>query len=392
MLYSELLKLAVRNTRRRGKRTWLTMIGVIIGVTAIISLIALGQGLEQAIVQEFEELGANYVFIAPSGGELTDSDISIAERAPGVDEAIGYYETSERISFRGEEKFLSIYGVNSGEFENFRESQGLTMSEGRELRTTDQSNVVAGPDLKSGFFDRDTDIRSQLVIGGENFQIVGYLGESGDPGYQESIIMDLERMREIYDLDDDLTGISASISPGFEPDEVRDQIEEEFRRDRNQLEGDEDITTFTPDDILDALQNILGVVQGIVVGIASIALFVGGIGIMNTTYMSISERTQEIGTMKAIGAKKRHISALFVFEAGIIGMIGSIIGLIIGLIISNISIFAIDTYTNFSAAQIYSPELALGAVIFGFVLGVISGLLPARKAANMKPVEALKQA
>lgn len=366
------------------------MIGVIIGVAAIISLIALGQGLEQAIVQEFEDLGANYVFVSPDGGDLTDDDVSVVERAPGVDRAVGSYNTEGEVEYMGDSQFISLYGVRGGEFNLYKQSQGLSIQEGRELRSTDQNNMVVGPDLKSDIFDRETSIRSQLTIESNNFQIAGYLDDSGEPGFQESIIMDLERLREIFDLDDELTGISASLNPGFESDEVQEQIEEEMRRDRNQLEGDEDFNTFTPDDILDVLQGILGVVQGIVVGIASIAIFVGGIGIMNTTYMSVSERTKEIGTMKAIGGKKRHISALFVFESGIIGMIGSLIGLIIGLIISNVAIYAIDTYTAFAAVQIFSVNLAIGAVIFGFVLGVISGILPARKAANMKPVEALR--
>ena len=389
-LYSELFKLAIRNTKRRGKRTWLTMIGVVIGVTAIISLVALGQGLEQAIVQEFEELGANYIFVSPSGGDLKDSDIQVVERARGTDQVVGFYSRQEPVKFRGDQEFIEVYGVPGEQFTQFKQSQGITIEDGRELRSTDSTNIIAGPDFKDGLFERNAGIRSQVNVEGNQFRIIGFLGESGDPGFQDSIIMDLDRIREIYDLDDELTGISASLQPGFEAEEVQENIEEEMRRDRNLQEGDEDFSTLTPDDILDALQNILGVVQGIVIGIASIALFVGGIGIMNTTYMSITERTQEIGVMKAIGAKKRHISALFLFEAGIIGAIGSLIGLILGLGISNISIYFIDQYTDFAAAQVFSPELATGAVLFGFILGVVSGILPARNAANMDPAESLR--
>lgn len=390
-LYSELFRLAIRNTKRRGKRTWLTMIGIIIGVTAIISLVALGQGLEQAIVQEFEQLGANYIFVSPSGGELTDSDLDVVERAIGTGTAVGFYNTNDIAGYRGDRESVNIYGVRGREFTDFKNSQGLAIEEGRELRSTDRTNIVVGPDFKEDLFERNTEIRSQINVKDNNFQIIGYLGESGDPGFQDSLIMDLERMREIYDLDDELTGISVALQPGFETEEVQENIEEEMRRDRNLQEGDEDFNTFTPDDILDALQGILGVVQGIVVGIASIALFVGGIGIMNTTYMSITERTSEIGVLKAIGAKKRHISAIFLFEAGIIGMIGSLIGLVLGLGISNVSIYAINNYTDFAAAQVFSPELAVGAVAFGFILGVISGIFPARRAANLHPVEALRQ-
>lgn len=390
-LYSQLFKLSVRNIGRRGKRTWLTMIGIIIGVTAIISLIALGQGLEQAIVQEFETLGANYVYVSPDGAELTDNDLEVVERARGVDQAIGSYRTSDLVSFRESSEFLTIVGVPGDKFDAYIESQGLTLEEnGRGLRSTDKNNVIAGQGLKSGTFEREVSIRSQLTLENQNLRVVGFLGNSGDPSFQDSIVMELDRVREIYNANQTLSQVSASLQPGFEIKNVQENIERELRNDRGVEEGDEDFSTSTPADILDALTNILSVVQGIVVGIASIALLVGGIGIMNTVYMSITERTKEIGVMKAIGAKKRHISMLFLFEAGIIGLIGSIIGTVIGLGISNLAIYFLQNFTSFRAAQVFSPELIIGALGFGFFIGIISGILPARKAANMDPAESLR--
>ena len=390
-LYSQLFKLSVRNIGRRGKRTWLTMIGIIIGVTAIISLIALGQGLEQAIVQEFETLGANYVYVSPDGAELTDNDLEVVERARGVDQAIGSYRTNDLVSFRESSEFLTIVGVPGGKFDAYIESQGLSVEEnGRGLRSTDKNNVIAGQGLKSGTFERQVAIRSQLTLDNQDLRVVGFLGNSGDPNFEDSIVMELDRVREIYNANQTLSQVSASLQPGFEIENVQENIEQELRNDRGVEEGDEDFSTSTPADILDALTNILSVVQGIVVGIASIALLVGGIGIMNTVYMSITERTKEIGVMKAIGAKKRHISMLFLFEAGIIGLIGSIIGTVIGLGISNLAIYFLQNYTSFSAAQVFSPELIAGALGFGFIIGIISGILPARKAANMDPAESLR--
>ncbi len=389
-LYTRLFKLSARNIRRRGKRTWLTVIGVLIGVAAIIALVSLGQGLEASIVEEFEDLGADNIYVSPSGGELTDSDIQVIERAQGVDTATGSYTSTAEASFRGDTQNLNIQGVNPRNIDVFMSGQGLEINRGRELRPNDVRNGVIGARVVDDTFEQNPGIRSQIDIQDERYTTIGILAEAGDPQFERTILIPLDSARNLFDADDSLTQITVRIQTGFELDEVQDNIEEEMRRDRNLQEGDEDFDLTTAQDILDSLTTILAVVQGIVVGIASIALLVGGIGIMNTMYMSITERTREIGVMKAIGARKKHITSVFLFEAGIIGTIGSLIGLVIGLGLSNGSIYIINEFTDFRAVQVYSPELVLGAIFFGFFLGVVSGILPSWKAANMDPAESLR--
>ncbi len=389
-LYTRLFKLSARNIRRRGKRTWLTVIGVVIGVAAIIALVSLGQGLEASIVEEFEDLGADNIYVSPSGGDLTDSDIQVIERAQGVDTATGSYTSTAEASFRGDTQNLNIQGVDPRNIDVFMSGQGLELSQGRELRPNDVRNGVIGARVVDDTFEQSPGIRSQIDIQDERYTTIGILAEAGDPQFERTILIPLDSARNLFDADDSLTQITVRIQTGFELDEVQDNIEEEMRRDRNLQEGDEDFDLTTAQDILDSLTTILTVVQGIVVGIASIALLVGGIGIMNTMYMSITERTREIGVMKAIGARKKHITSVFLFEAGIIGTIGSLIGLVIGLGLSNGSIYIINEFTDFRAVQVYSPELVLGAIFFGFILGVVSGILPSWKAANMDPAESLR--
>jgi len=172
---------------------------------------------------------------------------------------------------------------------------------------------------------------------------------------------------------------------------VQENIEENRRRDRQQDEGDEDFSTSTPQDILDSLTSILSVVQGIVIGLASIALFVGGVGIMNTMYMSINERTREIGVLKAIGASRRQIRTLFLIESGLIGLIGGIIGVLIGIAISEIAVFVVAKYVStVSLARGYNLALVLGALTFSTLLGVVSVYLPSRSASKLEPAEALR--
>ncbi|MEF8880319.1 MAG: ABC transporter permease [Candidatus Nanohaloarchaea archaeon] len=380
-----LSKLAVRNTLRRGKKSWITVIGVFIGIAAVVSLVSLGQGLEGAITQEFEDLGANNIFVS---GDITDEDLDLVRNIRGVDEAGGYYSSSEPVKFNGETGFVNVYGVELDKVDMIFSGQGWEALDGQ-LRTTDKTSALLGPSFEENF-DSKPRIRSQLGLEGQNFRVAGFIS-AGDPSAQNSIIIGLERAREVYEIEDEeLSSIVVKIQPGFTQKEVQENIMESLRRDRGVEEGEEDFSTNTPQDILESLTSILGVVQGIVVGLASIALLVGGIGIMNTMYMSINERTQEIGVLKAIGASKRQIRALFLIESSLIGLIGGIIGVLIGIGISEIAVFVASNTDAVNIARGYDIPLILGALTFSTVLGLISGYLPARKASNLEPADALR--
>lgn len=381
-----LSKLAVRNTLRRGKKSWITVLGVVIGIAAVVSLVSLGQGLESAITQEFEELGANNVFVS---GDISDRDVELIQNSRGVDAAAGYYSSTEPVKFNGETQFVNINGVDLQNIDLIFAGQGWSIEEGRQLRSTDSTSILLGPSVSDNF-DGEPGIRSQFRLEGNGLRVIGFIS-AGDPQAQNSIVMSLERMREIYGLEDDLSQIVVRVQEGFTQEQVQENIEETLRRDRQIQEGDEDFTTSTPQDILDSLTNILGVVQGVVVGLASIALFVGGIGIMNTMYMSINERTNEIGVLKAIGASKKQIRTLFLIESGLIGLIGGLIGVGIGIGISEIAVFAVGEYVStVSLARGYDVFLVAGALTFSTLLGIISGYLPSRRASQLEPAEALR--
>ena len=380
-----LSKLAVRNTLRRGKKSWITVIGVFIGIAAVVSLVSLGQGLEGAINQEFESLGANNVFVT---GNIDDNALEAVRNARGVEAAAGKYSSTEQVEFSGETQRISVQGIDLNSAELIFNGQGWSIENGRQLRSTDRSAAVLGPSVQDQF-DNEIGIRSQMRLEGENFRVTGFMS-AGDPQAQSSMIIGLERMREIFDLEDELSQIVVQVQPGFTQEEVQENIEQDLRRERALEEGEEDFSTSTPQDIQESLNSILGVVQGIVVGLASIALLVGGIGIMNTMYMAINERTQEIGVMKAIGASKRDIRTLFLLEAGLIGFIGGLIGVIIGIGISEVAVFLASSFSEIAIARGYDIQLISGAMIFATLLGLISGYLPSRRASNLDPAEALR--
>jgi putative ABC transport system permease protein len=401
----DLFELSVKNLRRRGKRSWLTVIGIVIGITAIVALFSLSQGLEQSITQEFETLGANAIYVLPGSGlggftaspegqgGLDDSDLEAVRRATGVDEAGPTIFQPYPAEFSGDRSTVYIVGIpTDSSQELIMKTNNFVVVEGRNLRQTDRFSGLAGSSLHSGnAFEDQVGLRSQLKTGDYDVRIVGLLEPTGDPTYDQGVVVPIETARDIIGEEDRTDFIVAEPQPGQEPKQVAENIEEELRNERGVQEGNEDFTVSTADDLLESFFSILGVVQTVVIGIVSIALLVGGLGIMNTMYMSVSERTKEIGVMKAIGATERQILTIYLIESGIIGLIGGFIGTAIGLGVSEAAFYLVR---NFSGIPIYparSVPLILGALGISFLLGAVSGFLPARKAAKLEPVEAIRK-
>lgn len=400
----DLAELSGKNLFRRGKRSWLTIIGIIIGITAIVALFSLGQGLEDSVTQEFEDLGANTIYVIPgdgieglfgsADGELDEDDLKAVRRSQGVGQAGPIiYDAASFGEFRREEQRVPLLGIpTDSSQEMIMRTNSLEVASGRNIRQNDRFSGLAGYELNQGnIFEREVNLRDQVRVRGEDIRVIGALEQSGDPEYDRSMVLPIDSVREILDDEDRVDFIIAEVGPGQEPDEVAENIREEIRRERNVQEGNEDFTVSTADDLLDSFLGIISVVQYVVLGIVSIALFVGGLGIMNTMYMSVSERTKEIGVMKALGATKKQILSIYLVEAGVLGLIGGAIGIIIGLGVSEVAFYAIREFLGTPLYPSRSLALIGGTLGLSFILGVFSGYLPARKAANLEPVEAIRQ-
>ncbi|MCJ7478911.1 MAG: ABC transporter permease [Candidatus Nanohaloarchaeota archaeon QJJ-7] len=398
---ADLAVLAVRNILNRKRRSWLTVIGIFIGIAAVVALISLGQGLDQAITGEFESIGADKVFVTPGGDPtgstsfsqsstvIRDSDLRAVRRARGVDEAEGALMRSTRLTYQDSTAFASVVGIPSGS-QLLEESFSFTIDEGRMIRGTDRSGVVIGSRVADGVFEEDVELRRKVGFQNNEFRVVGVLEATGDPGVDAAVIMPYDRAQEIFDTGDVYDYVVARQQAGFEAEQVKENIERSLRNERGLDEGDEDFTVSTPADILSSFQSVLGIVQAIVVGIASISLLVGGVGIMNTMYTAVKERTREIGVMKAVGAEDRQIMILFLLESGLIGLVGGIVGVTVGLGISKGFVFAARQYSALPLEAAVSWGLIVGALLFAFLVGALSGVLPARTAAKLEPADALR--
>lgn len=169
-------KLAVRNTLRRGKKSWITIIAVLIGISAVVSLVSLGQGLEKAITEEFEDLGADNVYVS---GNIDQDDLQIVQDSRGVDDAGAYLTSTELVEFNGESQYVNIYGVQLDKIDLIFSGQGWSVEEGRQLRRTDRTSVLLGPSFEENFDDNPM-IRSQIKLNNTFFRVTGFIS-AGDP-------------------------------------------------------------------------------------------------------------------------------------------------------------------------------------------------------------------
>lgn len=397
-------RIAYENFKARRMRAWLTMIGIFIGITAVVAIISLGQGLGVAINEQFEELGVDKIYIAPGAGGfssagsviLDEDDRRVVEDTRGVIDTLGMSWRSTTVEFKDEQEQLLVtgYTLRDGEelFQNLLQS---SMEEGRLIESGDTFKAVVGWNhaQDTRIWDRGLRLGDKLTINGVDFQVVGITEDLGNSADNGNVHISDDAFQRVFeeDIDDEYLYVIAQTDPSEVPTEVNERIERNLRNHRDVDEGEEDFSTQTAEEFLGTFNSILDIVNVVIVGIAAISLFIGGVGIMNTMYTAVVERTQEIGIMKAIGARNKDILLLFLIESGLLGAIGGAIGVALGLGIS----FLVEVGAAATIGTVYirfwwSPELVLGAVMFGFLLGSISGLAPAYRASKKNPVNSLQ--
>ncbi len=398
----EYFKIALRNLRTRSLRSWLTILGIVIGVFLIISLLSLSEGIKQTITQQLRALGGEVIFVMPgeisdpvamfmSGAQLEREDIEGIERVRGVDVVLTMSYQSLLVRHEDEGKTIFTSGLSWEKGTEIMEKfQGWSLKEGG-WPVPGKREVVIGSQVENNVFEKKVEVGDEIIIKGKRFEVVGILNSLGSKQDDTSIYLDLP-------LYQDLTGekrgtaqmAMVKIKEGIPLDKTAEEIKKSLEKTRKRRVGFDaaDFSVITSEKMEDIAGDILAVIQFAIIGFASIAIIVGGIGIMNTMFTSVRERTREIGIMKAIGAKNRAVLIIFLFEAGIIGLIGGIGGTALGFILAKV-------IENCGQAHYFSATVSPGLIVFGlsfsFLVGCLSGLIPATKAAKLKPVEALRR-
>jgi putative ABC transport system permease protein len=404
-MFKDYLHLAYSSVKQRKVRSWLTMIGIFIGIAAVVALVSLSQGLQEAIAQQFVNLGSDKLIVQAAGSSfgppgtavsnpLTFKEEDTIEKINGVELALGRLLRTVKIEFEDEIKYTYAVSLpdDSRKIQLAIESNNYKIQGGRLLEKGDLYNIMVGNDFAENFFDVPLQVRDKVLIQDQQFEIVGIMKKSGNPQQDSTLVIPDSALREILSTDEEYDMIAVKVSAGENIDLVAEGINKELRKLRNVEEGDEDFSVQTPGQLLSILSNILLIVQGVLVGIAAISLVVGGIGIMNTMYTAVTERTKEIGVMKATGAKNSQILLLFLTESGLLGLTGGVIGVSLGMAISkSVELIAFQIYESYLIQASFSPWLIFGSLLFAFLVGAASGAFPARQASQLKPVDALRK-
>jgi putative ABC transport system permease protein len=263
---------------------------------------------------------------------------------------------------------------------------GITIIEGRITGAGDKYGAVVGYNIIDDFFKKDMGVGDKMEIDGKDFRVRGRLSKIGNPQDDSQIYINMDTARELFDEPDEITMMMVKVKSGSDPEKVADDIKDELEDRR----GSKDFSVMTSAQLAETVQSVLGIIQVVLVGIAAISLLVGGIGIMNTMYTSVQERTRQIGIMKAIGATNEDVQLIFMVESGLLGLVGGAIGCVLGILMS-LGVEYGAASAGFEALKAsVTPELVAMALGFSFVIGMASGTFPARQAAKMNPVDALR--
>ena len=391
--------------KHRGLRSWLTIIGVFIGIAAVVSLISIGQGLRLAVAAQFNFLSTDVLSVQASGlqngppgsgvvNPLKESYVNGIEGLNGVEMAIGRIIEDAKLQFNGRADFTYAGSMPDGikRKEVERISQ-VELDKGRMLKDGDARKVVLGSNYGTADeFGKAIELRDQVLVQGEKFEVVGILKKKGSFIVDNLILMNEDIMKKIYGNNNTYDIIVVKVAETKEMANTKKRVEDYLRKERNVDKGEEDFSVESPEQSLKNLDSTLFAIQIFIYVIAGISLIVGGIGIANTMYTSVVERTKQIGVMKSIGARRSDIFILFLLESGMLGSVGGILGILFGVGIAKGVALVGKIFLKTDMLQASVPlALLFGAFAFSFVLGSIFGIMPALQASKLNPVDALRK-
>ncbi len=398
------LRLSYDSLMHRGVRSWLTIIGIFIGITAVISLISLGEGLRGVVSSQFNFLSTDILVIQASGlnygppgtgavNPLKEKYVDDIGRFNGVDTAVGRIIEMSLLEFNDKSEPAFVVSVPGGTKRKTVETIAqIEVIRGRDLKDDDTNKVILGTNyVNADKFGKIIEVGSKVVIKGNEFEVIGILKKKGSFTVDNAVVVNEDELKKVFNVSDTYNIIAVKISKGADMSAVKDKIEDYLRKERNVKKGSEDFSVQTPQQAIKTLDSILFAIQIFIYVIAGISIVVGGIGISNTMYTSVTERTKQIGIMKSIGARNSDIFRLFLIESGLLGMVGGILGILCGLGLAYGLAFIGTAVLNTDLVRVNaSMSLILGALAFSFIIGSVSGLLPAMQASKLKPVDALR--
>jgi len=404
-------KLALNILLHSKLRSWLTIIGIIIGIAAVVSIISISQGAQSNLEEQLGGLGADIITItqgysnaqrpgnfmpggdtqstsSSSGKNLTSKDINVITSINNINYVMGQVSERADLTYLTKSLSVSVIGVDESSWKHITTS---TLSSGRFLTNGDKLCVVIGGNLVNSF-DNPITLNSKVNIEGVSFRVVGILEEGRE------VYIPINSAREILEDvgDKEFDSILVKIEDIDISNETVTTITKKLMISRGILdEKKQDFTVSSPTSRQETIKETMNTMTLFLGAIAAISLIVGAIGIANTMFTSVLEKTKEIGVMKSIGAKDKDILTIFLLNSGLIGLVGGIGGIILGVFGSGlISYFGSSTedmgMSRMLSNTAITPELLIFSLLFSVMVGMIAGAIPAYRASRLNPVEALR--
>jgi putative ABC transport system permease protein len=411
MRNSTYLKMGLNMLIHSKLRSWLTIIGIVIGIGSVVGILSLGDAMEEQVQSRLAEMDLTLITISPGytkassnmpgpgggggGGtttdvELTDDDIDALQGLDGIEYIAGQISGSEPVIYSGENATMTITGVDP---QVWQYMTTLETQSGRLLEPSDKYVAVIGSGVATETYDQEIGINQVITINGKSVRVVGILTEEGQG--DRSIYMPMDAAVNLIDDAEEDVYDTITVKAKSEDlvDGLTEDIEKKLLISRGIIqEDDQDFTVSASKSMAESVTEMTSSMTLFLGAIAAVSLLVGAVGIANTMFTSVLEKTKEIGTMKAIGAKNRDILMIFLFNSAMVGLVGGLLGVILGAFVSTLfPLLGMTMMGGGSSSGLYlAPDLMAFGLILAVVIGVASGVVPAYRASKLKPVDALR--
>ncbi|AKB38613.1 ABC transporter, permease protein [Methanosarcina siciliae C2J] len=445
MKLAKILKIALNMVKANKLRSWLTIIGIIIGIASVVAIVTTGEYFQEQVTETLEELGGDVITIYPSTPflvsseedeeyeedtgeedsttsgdtekdsendtsasmlfesetepELTVRDILTLRRIRAIEYINVNVDSGAELKFGGESTNIWVRGVDPNVWPEITKKK---VGEGRMLAPGDRAVVILSNELAKDTFEREIRLNQMVLLNGRSYRVVGILAKDGGllgsmGSFGASVYMPYQEVYSLYSDEEmpererDVYGsIEIKVHKEADYDSALEEMKSKLRLSRKVTEDTQDFYVYSPKENIENVQKLINGLTAFLAFIAGISLLVGSTGIANTMFTSVLEKTKEIGIMKAIGAKNSDIMLIFLCNAAMIGLVGGIIGILLGTAAVQAILFLISIKMNAPFEFALSLKGTLIATLVSIIVGLIAGLVPAKNASELKPVDALR--
>jgi len=398
-VFYETLKLAIQAITRNAMRSFLTALGVVIGVGAVIAMVTIGNGATAKVMDEISKLGTNILFVVPGrqgpGRAGTQARsfvardvVAVRDQIPGVRVVAPITQSMAMVVYAGESRMSSVAGT-VGEYLS---AAAWTLAAGRGFTEAEERGsavCIIGETVRSKLFGSVSPLGQTIRVGKIACGVIGVLGKKGQSGMgadqDDVVLMPLRTYQRRISGNSEIGVIMVAAQPTASTKKVQGDIERLMRERRGMTVGKEDdFSVFDMTQITETMSGTTSILTGLLAAVAAVSLLVGGIGIMNIMLVSVTERTREIGIRLAIGAFERQVLLQFLVEATVLALFGGVVGIVVGLALA----YAVDTFLG--VPFVLNLTIIAVAFVFSALIGMGFGYFPARQAARLNPIDALR--